>query len=134
MDFNRPTRAEMRINMNETNESKHTPYRMEGNRIIGDKGVVCYLYDTRPADRIIALLNMADRLGLTTEQIEGGVVDRLRASNAELMAALQSQVNRFDAMDNATPWQESEPDWWLAWNDAAIEARQIIAKAKEVQQ
>lgn len=52
------------------------------------------------------------------------MVERIRA----LESALRANIQAFEKRDKLTVWRETEPDWWLEWNEQA-RAQQELLKA-----
>ena len=44
---------------------------------------------------------------------------------------MESLVDKLKVIDKNTPWQETEPKWWLDMMDVQTKAREVINKYKK---
>jgi hypothetical protein len=72
----------------------------EAVRLVDSNGVFALAVDEKYGGRIAALWNMAERLGLSTEEIESGNVETTLKAAPYMLEALEWLSNEFDCRDD----------------------------------
>ncbi len=78
-------------------------------RLVDSNGVFALVIDEKYGERFAALWNMAERLGLSTEEIEGIASDMKKRIEEKIDLELENEKNlKVEVKDNFNNWIELE--------------------------